>query len=173
MKTFKNIQWFWKMKTASHKYTVLLKIIWYAYTTAYNNTVLLEKRLHINEKSSSLHHFIVYHFILLFIKSRQSLPFNFGKHCLFYKSHLFPLYSGEHWIFKRSRQCLPYYFEEHCIFMRSRLHFSYHFGEHLIFLKSRQCIPFYYREHCIFMISCLHLPFYHVWLWWRKKLQFF
>ena len=47
------------------------------------------------------------------------------------------------------------------------------FREALYILRSRQCLPFYFGEHCIFMRSCLHLPFYHVWLRWRKSYNSF
>ena len=49
--------------------------------------------------------------------------------------------------------------------MRSR----FHFPNSLNIFKSLHCLLFYFGEHCIFMRSCLHLPFYHVWLWWRKS----
>ena len=71
----------------------------------------------------------------------------------------------KHFIFTSSRICVPYYFEEHSRFLRSR----FHFPKSLNIFKSLHCLLFYFGEHCIFVRSCLYLPFYHVWLWWRKS----
>ena len=70
-------------------------------------------------------------------------------------------------------QSLPFYFGEHCILKRSFQCLLFYLGEHCIFWKVANAY------HCILGSTvyvcrvCLHLPFYHLWLRWRKSYYLF
>ena len=81
------------------------------------------------------------------MKSRQSLPFNFGKHCLLNTSRLY-----FHLIFMKSHH--KYYIK---IYSASQNKIEINWMCPL-------CVhlPFYFRKLCILIPNCLHLTFYHL-----------
>ena len=70
-------------------------------------------------------------------------------------------------------QCLPFYFGKHCILKRSFQCLLFYLGEHCIFWKVANAYHFILGSTAYLCRVCLHLPFYHVWLRWRKSYNLF
>jgi len=135
--------------------------------TFHKYTVLLEKRLHIKEKSSLLYHFITVYLSKAVNLYHSILGSTFHKYTVikWWSEDDFSLICN---LFSRSTVYLWKVIIIYHIILGSTLYlWTVIYANHITLL-----------DHCIFMrcrlhLPCFHLPFYHVWLRWRKSYNSF